>query len=235
MLHTANHRSGFKYVFDSEDVNSWFTFDDEVSVRDRWWRIKPNDVVLDIGAACGSYALPALAQGAARVIAWSPEEKHSRFLHLSLAANQWEARCQVLATGLWSKSGFLIAPDGPHPSELYPYREEAEEAVMRIKLAGRHTSPPFAVSTLDQAATTLDLARLDWVKIDAEGAEPEIIMGGQELIRRFKPAIFLENHLFKKPGVKDECAGILLAWGYAEIETLPWPGGQISHSLYRVL
>ena len=39
-----------------------------------------------------------------------------------------------------------------------------------------------------------DLARLDWIKIDVEGAEIEVLKGVRQLIEKFNPRIIVEWH-----------------------------------------
>ena len=45
-------------------------------------------------------------------------------------------------------------------------------------------------TTLDEIFK--DSEQLDFIKIDTQGCEPEIIEGGKEVIKKFKPIIFLE-------------------------------------------
>ncbi len=46
--------------------------------------------------------------------------------------------------------------------------------------------------SLDDLCRWEDLQRLDYLKIDAEGAEAEVLEGGQEAIRRFRPIVQVE-------------------------------------------
>jgi FkbM family methyltransferase len=211
----------FKFACNPDHNASYFTFEDERIVRDRWWDIKPGDVVLDAGAAFGNYALPALAMGAAKVVCWSPEN-HAPLLRASLRANGWEDRAIVYESGLWNRAGILVAKEHAAMPEYFatPPTEWADGA------------PPnaFSVSTIDDHMTAEGLMRVDWLKLDVEGAEVEVLMGAVGTLRHMRPKVLVENHLFKDATLKDRVASLLADFGYSEEGTVPYHA--ISHSLY---
>ena len=49
------------------------------------------------------------------------------------------------------------------------------------------------------------------MKIDCEGAEVEVLKGGEKTIRSAKPAIFLSTH---GDALKQTCFSLLNSWGY---------------------
>ena len=53
-----------------------------------------------------------------------------------------------------------------------------------------------ALRRLDSIVEDLDLKRVDVIKIDAEGAEVQVLKGGAKTIMRFRPFIVVEvrNH-----------------------------------------
>lgn len=58
-----------------------------------------------------------------------------------------------------------------------------------------HFSVDVDVKTLDQCFAELGLSRIDFIKIDVEGFELEVLEGAMEVIQRFKPRVVLEmNH-----------------------------------------
>jgi hypothetical protein len=67
------------------------------------------------------------------------------------------------------------------------------------------------VRRLDDQAEELGLAP-QHLKIDVEGAELAVLRGGERLIRRYLPTIFLSTH---GPAVHAACCGLLTAWGYS--------------------
>jgi len=58
-----------------------------------------------------------------------------------------------------------------------------------------HFSETVSVKTLDKEFPLLSLDRLDFMKIDVEGFELEVLRGAEGLLRRFQPTVLLEmNH-----------------------------------------
>jgi FkbM family methyltransferase len=208
---------------------SWWSFNDEVETRELWWRVLPGDAVLDVGADFGSYALSALAQGAAHVHAWSPPFKRPTeaiecaTLTASAGLNGWTERLTCLPTGLWSKPGFLAAFDGPRNAEFFP---TLEGALARINGESGHCAA-FEVGTLD----ALGIAKADWLKIDTEGCELAVLTGGIETIKRCRPIVLLEQHYHLDADCEKKADAFLAELGYEKVGTRPHY--TIAHSLYR--
>jgi FkbM family methyltransferase len=164
--------------------------------------LKPGMVVLDVGAHHGYYTLLASQKVGAhgRVIAFEPSPRdRSRLLqHLRLNGC---ANVQVEETALGEADG---------RAELY---------VVKGKETGCNSLRPPAVSEatdatqvrvtrLDDYIRDHDLPRVDFLKMDVEGAELAVLQGATEFLeRRPRPVIFCE--------VQDMRTR---AWGYAARE-----------------
>jgi len=201
---------------------SWFSFDDEADVRDRDWLIRSGDIVLDVGAAYGSYTLTALASGAARVYAWSPqgppnEPTEAEMLRRSLALNGWTDRCTIYENGVYDKSGFLNASTQDFNAADSPPAGNDPDVIR--------------VECLDDWWARNHIFRADWMKLDVEGAEVEVLRGARALITELQPTILVENHLFKRASLGDEVRGLLSLYGYNHVCTHPYHA--ISHSVFR--
>jgi FkbM family methyltransferase len=208
--------------------SSWWSFLDELETRERFWNVKPGDVVLDVGADYGSYTLSALAMGAAAVYAWSPpfklpeEPLEAATMCLSAARNGWTNRMQVSPTGLYDRSGWLAAFDGPRNAQFFGTKAEALACI-----AGQEGHcAVFEVAPLD----TFPVERCDWLKIDTEGCELPILVGAAETIKRCRPSIILEHHYHLDPDCEKKCDGFLADLGYLKVSTIPHH--TIAHSLY---
>lgn len=206
------------------DHASWFSFLDEREVRERHWLIEPGDVVFDVGACFGSYALTALACGAGQVFAWSPgvkvpgEDLESNMLRASVAANGWTSRCHVFDSGIYDKTGWL------------------DIETLRFSMTDRAIGDyVIFVQPLDRwyqsSKTFIKAAPKYWMKIDVEGAEEQVIRSGLELIGDLRPTILLENHYFRRQSIEEEVRQLVLSLGYREVATTPHQ--TVSHSLYE--
>jgi len=202
---------------------SWWSLSDEMVVRDLWWHINPGDVVVDAGAAYGSYSLTALAMGASRIIAWTPEEHEALVANLHL--NNWQHRGEVFSNGLWSRSGWLaIWPHAPKPQFFESKPETMPEGATAL----------FPVVSMDDALLPMEPEKIDWFKMDVEGCEVEVLRGASQLVRKYRPKLLVENHLFKDAGIKVAFGALLHAIcpAYKEVGTRPY--ATVSHSLWSV-
>jgi FkbM family methyltransferase len=213
---------------DTPQHPSWFSFEDESNVRDRDWLIEPGDMVLDVGAAYGSYALTALACGAGYVWAWSPqgspEGTEADTLRASLKLNGWAHKGTVYDSGVYSSCGWL---DTNRQELLPPEGQPRDESVIEVE-----PLDDWFRRTFDQAdPESYSIKGRYWMKLDVEGAECEVIRGGANLIKALRPIILVENHLFKRNTIADEVREILVGeFGYRELGTHPYHS--ISHSVY---
>jgi FkbM family methyltransferase len=230
------HGHTFKHVYvKSIDWDpSWWSFDDERDVRNELWTIGPGDVVFDIGAAYGSYTLCALACGAARVFAWSPQGHpgasvmEADFMRESLALNGWSDRVKIYQDGLYSKTGWLDAR-----TQEFLTIEPA-----RLETGRYDNNDMIAVRTLndwaDQEFTgkypPLHPGAKMWMKLDVEGAEVDILTSSVRFIAAHSPNVFVENHNFKNAAIEGDIRALMTSLGYREVATRPY--GAITHSLY---
>jgi FkbM family methyltransferase len=209
---------------------------DEVETRDALWGIMPGDYVIDAGACYGSYTLTALAAGAERAWAWSPQShgvlSEAEVLRESLRLNGWQDRAEVYDTGLYSQKGWLICYN-----QMYFQNKPGPEDYKEPE--GTNTvSDLIEVDTLDAWYAGLDSslkAKMRrgrvWLKMDVESAELEVVKGGAGTILDLRPIIINENHTCMVPGIdiafrdllKDRC-------GYDEIRNVPYHSR--SHSLF---
>lgn len=197
---------------------SWWTFDDEQQFRDKWWNPQTGQTVLDIGAAFGSYALPALARGA-RVVCFSPAELDTELLQKNLSLNpEFERRCLVVRDGLYSRDGWF----DPDHCAFTPAQPEHGPQWLRVRSLD---------SFLDERP---GIERVDWMKLDVEGAELEVLKGAEKCLRMYRPRILVENHEQHVPGVADMVRDYLVGLGVGYVGDGPYQYGVVSHSFFCV-
>lgn len=186
-LHTISFcDKKFAVYVNASTAPEWLlsSFELEHRLRQEWWTIKPWDVVVDVGAAYGSYTLTALAQGAELVIAYEPVAEGLFDLCTNLALNNWSSRVIVLP--------FLA---GRQEGEAHNFYPDSHSALPKGFPSSRLVLP------VDKACSGLD--RVDWIKVDVEGAEVEVLMGARETIIKHKPTIIVEYHPAFVPGVDE--------------------------------
>lgn len=155
--------------------------------------VKPGDVCLDIGANYGYYTLmlSKLCGPGGTVHAFEPVKGTYATLLEVMAANQianvMPHNCALsnrTGTGrmIFNHQGDLSAC----LSDVGFYVPEITDSIPA------KMDQPVDTTTLDAFSNSLVLDRMDFVKIDAQGADRVILEHGAETIARFKPIIICE-------------------------------------------
>ena len=139
-------------------------------------------VVMDCGANIGTFSRQAFNAGAATVIAVEPSPLNVEALRRNFAAEIESGKFILIDTAVWNEPGEM---------ELNVYElsvldslvmEERHEAPMKSKV-------PVELTTIDSIVEKLDLERLDFIKMDVEGAERQALSGAARTLRRFRLAM----------------------------------------------
>jgi FkbM family methyltransferase len=134
--------------------------------------VEPGDVVLDIGSNIGEYALAAAAAGASRVLAFEPDPVAAACLRANAAGC---AAIEVHERLLWKceeELAFTLA------------YESADSTVFTVDPGKAHGRVTLTGVTLDAVLAGAGVERVDFLKLDAEGAEPEVLAGAAGTLAR---------------------------------------------------
>ena len=143
--------------------------------------IGPGDVVLDCGANIGLFAAKALSRGAARVIAIEPAPNNLVALRKNLAKEIESGRVTIYPKGVWDKEDVLPMYLDPDNAAANSFLGDGSDEL----------SVNLPLTTIDLITKELQLDKVDFIKLDIEGAEKRALAGATETIRRFKPRIAL--------------------------------------------
>jgi len=144
----------------------------------RGHEIRKGDIVLDCGANIGMFTRTALARGASLVIAIEPAPRTLDALRRNLESEIREGRVVVYPKGAWD-----------HDSEMELSVNDALQINDTLVLPRESASPKVRVplTTIDKMVAELKLTRVDFIKMDIEGAEKPAIRGAENTIRHFRP------------------------------------------------
>lgn len=136
--------------------------------------VSQGDVVIDAGGCWGDTALY-FAQDAAQVFCFECMPSNIKIIRENLALNPAQgAKISVIQRALWSRSGekFVFKDMGPgsHPA---------------VDGAGVDVE----TQTLDDYVSANSVQRVDFIKMDIEGAEPEALIGAERSIRKYRPQL----------------------------------------------
>ena len=148
-----------------------------------WVRaIQRGDVIIDIGANVGTFALRAAQKAGpdGKVIGFEPMPATADRLRRNAQLNG-VANLEVIQSAVGAQAGEV---------ELHWAGHEGSASILR-----QTEQPGITVSvvTLDDELPRRNVQRVDWIKMDIEGAEPQALDGMHETLRRFRPRILFEN------------------------------------------
>lgn len=147
----------------------------------------PDDFVIEVGANIGTHtvAIAKRVGPGGTVLAFEPQRLVFQNLCANVALNSLRnVFCYWAAAG--AAEGKITVPE-PDPGQANNFGG--------IALGGN--AQGFAVDCL-MLDGFLSLPRLKLIKIDVEGMEMDVISGARELIRKFRPVIYVENDRLEK-------------------------------------
>lgn len=166
--------------------------------------LSPGMTFIDIGANCGTYTIYGSGKvgSEGRVIAIEAAPAISALLQESVAMNGFEHRCDVLRCAAGAQPGTLVlhtltSHQGGNtmlPEIAEAAREQLGETIIKVEIPCR---------TLDDIVAERNLDRIDLIKIDVEGFEHEVLLGGRATLMRYRPKLVIEWHnafFDKRPG-----------------------------------
>ena len=141
-----------------------------VSVRD-------SDVVLDVGAHLGTFSRIALQRGARLVVAVEPDPVNAACFQRTFEEEIAKGRVRLVQAAAWHSSGSL--------------QFEVGNASQTGRVAGAESRSTVTVRavTLDDMMDELKLDRVDFIKMDIEGAERHALTGARRLLAARKPRL----------------------------------------------
>jgi FkbM family methyltransferase len=145
--------------------------------------LNSGDVFVDIGANTGAFSMKAARRVGKQglVIAIEPQPSMLLALHRNVVLNKFE-NVHIRNLGLNERSGLAeLWLNGDRP---------ASASLNRSNSATQKVS--CLCLTLDELVQLEQLQRIDYIKIDTEGTEAQILRGGHKTIEKFKPAIQIE-------------------------------------------
>ena len=165
-----------------------------------WFRPGKGEVFVDIGSHVGKYSIPtAKAVGEqGRVIAVEPHPETFKALLRNVELNCLR-NLVAFNYAAWNRSSILQFYVGGTFSEF------------SVQKSTHGKSIDVQAKRMDELLIgNLRLKRVDWIKIDAEKAELEILEGLEETLKKFKPKLFIE--VWNKN--MDKVKALLKRYGY---------------------
>jgi FkbM family methyltransferase len=151
--------------------------------------VRQGDVVVDAGGCWGDTALY-FAQSASKVFCFECIPSNAKIIDENLGMNSGlSGKVKVIRKALWNR-----------PQERLVFKETGP--------ASRPSSDQGGIDveteTLDHFVSESSLDRVDFIKMDIEGSEPEALIGAEQTIRKHRPQLAISiyhdvNHFASIP------------------------------------
>ncbi len=190
---------GKRWIADSSTRGFWLGYWELENQRFFAEHLRPGDVVYDIGAHVGLYTLisSSRVEAGGHVYAFEPLPRNLQYLRRHIELNHL-SNCTVVDAAVSDSAGSRRFDPTAHDSAGH-FSSVGVVSVQTIALddffrEGRGIRPPNAI------------------KVNAEGAEMEVLLGGRGIIEEYAPLIFLSTHSHE---IHNQCAEFLISNGYS--------------------
>jgi FkbM family methyltransferase len=194
-----------KYTYYSEKAKAYMYFidkstadmllDDYESEVFSFFIPQPNDVVIDVGANIGYFTIYASRKVGkdGLVIALEPMDEAYNCLMKNIRLNRLN-NVKPFKLALWSSETTL---------RLYRTKGYFTSAISKVDVFKNLIQQKklelikeyeIKAIKLDDLIKNINLSKVDWIKIDVDGSEYEVILGSMNTLKRFKPKLIIEIH-----------------------------------------
>jgi FkbM family methyltransferase len=186
----------------------WGKFEEkEIQIFNNMLQSKSKPVILDIGANIGCHCIRwAKSNPTALLYAFEPSPSTRDILERNIKNNKVGNNIKALPFAVSNQTGkasFYNCIDNAY-SSLKDTKRKIVEKVIDVDMI-----------TIDKFVENFKVGKIDLIKIDVEGFENEVIEGGVNSLRKFKPDLFVEIYQGTNSNEKPEkTIEVLLELGY---------------------
>lgn len=181
-----------KNGYTTRDENKWEVLTNrplyfivkDIDRYEKFYKIKPNDVVIDGGANEGSlsvvYSKKVGIKG--KVFAFEPDSKNIITLKNNISLNKQTDNIELISKGLWYTDDTIQFFEAGSVGSSVFYEDENS-----VKVS-------IGATSIDSFIQSKELDKLDFVKMDIEGAEIEALNGALNVIKKLSPNFAIASY-----------------------------------------
>ncbi len=207
-------REGVRYCLDISDYQEWSLYfhssvDSSLGVLEY---LSPGFVVLDIGGNIGQTAMTmALKVGnSGEVYSFEPfPGTYDKFIK-NMELNENISNVQALNLAMGAQADKL-------QMNVKHSLNSGQNSIVRTERANVEGLVTVVVSTIDEFFDSVPLKRVDFIKIDVEGFEFDVLKGASHTLKTYKPLLFIElddKNLRSQGSSAIELCNFLMSCGY---------------------
>lgn len=180
-MELARTSMGDFWVESGEDMQEFFGTIGEQN-ENIYGSVPNGAIVLDCGANYGIYTRKALGQGATTVVAVEPNPSLVSCLRRTFAAEIAAGKVIIYPKGVWDHDDVLTMRTSSSRRQAGSLTGVTRDA---------HGTVGVPLTTIDALVAELKLPRVDFIKMDIEGAERKALAGAAKTIAAYRPRMAL--------------------------------------------
>lgn len=153
-----------------------------------------NPIVIDVGANIGTYATWVarfVENRNGRVYCFEPQRSIYQILCGNMAINNIH-NVYAYNIGLGNEDKFIDIQEADYFKEHSSFGAYSLDGIDRKKYQNSDKVDRIRLSKLDTFMSEYNVPKVDFIKIDAEGLDIDVIRGGYETIMKYKPDLYVE-------------------------------------------
>ncbi len=175
--------------------------------------VKPGMIVFDIGANIGLYTtiMAKQAKDEGHVFSFEPYSSTGDYLKYNVSLNELNNVTveEIALTDTDGRQDFFIFPEGEDVyNSLGAQKRDVEKTKAEKKIQ-------VQVSKLDSYCKKNKIEKIDFIKLDVEGAEEKVFEGGREVFKAMNPIIITE--IYENSAIQCGCSGIRMLKNFSQI------------------
>ena len=143
--------------------------------------ISEGDLVIDVGGHLGTFTRLALESGARKIVVFEPEPTNVLCLKRTFEKEILERTVVLIEAAAWDETTNL----------RFQVADADNSGTGQVATQGEIEVPAV---TIDDTVADRDLDRVDFIKMDIEGAERHAVAGAHDTIARFAPRMALSAY-----------------------------------------
>jgi len=164
-----------------------------------------NPVIFDIGSNMGTYATW-IARGfpEGKIYCFEPQRLVFQLLCGNIAINNFD-NCHIFNMGIGSKDEFIEVSEPNYFSK----EDFGIFSLIEDKIPNKSgVKTMVQIMKLDTFVETYKIPKIDFIKIDVEGMDIDVLRGAENVLKRYNPCIFIE-HSDNRNSILDELINFL--------------------------
>ncbi len=141
--------------------------------------IQSGDIVIDCGASIGGFTRTALDMGASLVVAVEPAPEATTCLERNFRREIEYGKVRIYPKGVWNREDILSFHGAGTGAGFLGPPSPMDRSIR--------------VTTVDKLVEELNLDRVDFLKMDIEGAEVQALEGARQTLIRFRPRLAIST------------------------------------------